>query len=242
MFFLNLSPIRLHCHMRAFRVSCANWSQIFFVLLLPCRDHRWFCCGKEMAAHLVGYTHRAKILEYIYQCNECKRQWSDLRHFTKERDKRFKDLEPAPKQLSVWYQHPYKQHSKRIFEWRLKCRGRVWSRCEHCRAIFLQATGKRGDHSKESCSKWRQLRKKRHPDWLQEDQEPPLKRQAATTVTPVPSSLKGRGAAPVEVFNDPFLDDLFAEEHCKALKDDTFLERGQDYLIMEDVLANEYQT
>ena len=221
---------------------CHAWivSQIFFVLLVLCRHDRWFCCGKEMTAHLVGYTHSTQILDCIYHCNHCGKQCSDLRHFTKERDNRFKDLEPAPKQPSVWYQHPYK-HSKRKFEWRLNCRGRVWSRCEYCRAIFLQATGKRGEHSKERCSQWRQLKKKRNPDWLQEDQVPPLKRRAATTGTTVVSSLRGADAAPVHVLNDPFLDDVFVEELCKSLMDDTFVERGQDYLVVDDVVVNEYQ-
>ena len=190
-----------------------------------------------MIAHLVGYTHTEKILDYIYQCTHCGKQCSDLRRFEKERDKRFKDLEPTPKQPSVWYQHRYK-HSKRNFEWRLNCRGRVWSGCEYCRAIFLQAAGKRGDHNKERCSKWLQLRKKRNRDWMQDDQVPSLKRRAAAAVATISSSPSRRSAtatnnaehsdselngAAVEELDDPLLDDVFLEELLSVLKDDTFV-------------------
>lgn len=33
-------------------------------------------------------------------------------------------------------------------QWRLKCRGKVWTRCDYCSALFMHHSGKSGRHTK----------------------------------------------------------------------------------------------
>ena len=141
-----------------------------------------------MTMDLVGYTHRTKAIACIHRCERCGKQCSNLARFEKEKDKRFKYLEPVPEQPSVWYEHSFDHKSScRGNEWRLDCRGRIWSRCEYCRAIFLQANGKTGNHSKEKCPAWRE-----HCDTLSDD-------------------------AFIEEICDGLFDDVFAEWLCDTL-------------------------
>ena len=156
------------------------------------------CCGVEMGADLVGYTHKNKVQAVIYGCQVCGKQCSTLRRFDQEKDKRFKCLEPPADQPSVWYEHWFDQsRSKRESQWQLNCRGRIWSRCQYCRAIFLQANGKNGDHSNQRCPVWREHSKKKNPDGMLADQIPTRKRLAMTPATNIFRGMAKRSTAAI---------------------------------------------
>lgn len=87
------------------------------------------------------YTHRhCKGAYYIiYQC--CGREFSHLASL--KGCKIFDSLQPAQKLIEWKFVRN---------KWRLNgCRGRDWTRCQHCEAIFAYYSGKNAYHTKSEC-------------------------------------------------------------------------------------------
>ena len=85
-----------------------------------------------------SHTNQKGAFYYIFQC--CNKEFSHLSSLPKLR--KFKKLEPAC-ELHEW--------TFRNDKWRLYCRGREWTRCQHCEALFLSYTGKDQYHTKSEC-------------------------------------------------------------------------------------------
>ena len=98
-----------------------------------------------MHAEKANYMHRTSkgCFYYIYRC--CGAEFSTLRCLTSDKWKTFRKLEP-PSRPAKWFQ--------KDGQWRLKCRGKTWTRCDHCRALFLYFTGRHAHHTKEKCPHW----------------------------------------------------------------------------------------
>ena len=107
-----------------------------------------------MRKKLVSYTHSNNARACIHECPKCGTQCSTLSLLEPGMDKRFARLQPPSPQPSVWYEYRFDPRYQRRNQWRLKCRGRVWSRCEYCHSIFLHINGKNGDHCNEKCPHW----------------------------------------------------------------------------------------
>ena len=87
---------------------------------------------------LYSHTNQKGAFYYIFKC--CNKEFSHLGSLPKL--KKFKKLLP-PRNLGEW--------SFRNNKWRLYCRGREWTRCQHCEALFFSYTGKNQYHTKSEC-------------------------------------------------------------------------------------------
>lgn len=85
-----------------------------------------------------SHTNQKGAFYYIFQC--CNKEFSHLGSLPKL--KKFNKLLP-PWDLAEWSFHNNK--------WRLYCRGREWTRCQYCEALFFSYTGKNQYHTKSEC-------------------------------------------------------------------------------------------
>lgn len=126
--------------------------------VLPPQPEVFICpvpdCGKLMRAKRIPYTHgnSGKSFCYIFDC--CGAEYSSLRSLSSDKCLRFERLEPVPRQPARWY--------KQGGQWRLKCRGKVWTRCDHCNALFMHHSGKSGRHTRDKCPKYQEEQKKKN--------------------------------------------------------------------------------
>ena len=91
------------------------------------------------------YTHQKSNGSFylIFRC--CGQDYSDLRNLSGERNKHFQGLKPTKSQLIAW------AFDDKFKKWRLMARGQSWTRCNHCKALYKNFSGKSGHHPKSKC-------------------------------------------------------------------------------------------
>ena len=128
-------------HTEAFKEACDRYATV----LPKCPK-----CNKTITnGERVSYTHERNngdSFYYNYRC--CMTEYSDLRSLSGHRNRIFSRLLPPPLQLVRWV------HNGR--KWKLICRGRQWTRCEYCRALYMFGRGAKGYHTKEKCPLWQE--------------------------------------------------------------------------------------
>lgn len=112
-------------------------------------------CKKAITnARRLPYTHERNngdSFYYNYRC--CYGEYSNLRYLSGQKNRIFSRLLPPPQTLVRWI------HNGR--KWRLSCRGRQWTRCEYCRALYMFGRGTKGYHTKAKCPLWQQQQQQR---------------------------------------------------------------------------------
>lgn len=101
-------------------------------------------CGiARMHSRMVDYTCRrlGGSVCFIYTCPCCNKEYCNLRCLSADK------CEGSPG-LAAWFLNGKMQ-------WQLECRGRKWLRCDYCCALYLWGRGKKGEHTKDKCVKWK---------------------------------------------------------------------------------------
>ena len=94
------------------------------------------------------YNHKKQNGSYyfVYQC--CGTDYSNMTILSGHHNKQFKKLSPPVSTLSEWHYLTYPDGKGK---WRITCRGRRWTRCEHCKALYKNTKGKKSYHTRDRC-------------------------------------------------------------------------------------------
>lgn len=104
-------------------------------------------CGKKIPRGVRRpYTHQKSNGSFyvIYRC--CGKDYSDLKNLSGLRNKHFQGLKPVKHELTGW------SFDKKFNKWRLMARGQSWTRCNHCKALYKNFSGKSGHHPTSKCA------------------------------------------------------------------------------------------
>lgn len=106
------------------------------------------CKKKITVRNRRPYNHKKQngSFYFIYQC--CGTDYSNMSVLSGINNKQFKKLTPAVSTLSEWH---YLRYPDGKGKWRITCRGRRWTRCEHCKALYKNTKGKKSYHTRDRC-------------------------------------------------------------------------------------------
>ena len=106
-------------------------------------------CKKDIPNGVrLPYTHSRQNGSFYVRFRCCGKDFSNLSCLSGANNKQFLRLEPPPSGLQEWKWVNNK--------WRLWCRGREWTCCDHCNVLYKYSSGEKCQHTREKC-KWKYL-------------------------------------------------------------------------------------